>query len=477
MKDKKSTRVTTSVLIILAFIGFVLGMVWFFIWKKDEIPGQIIGVLFGTIVTAIVTMLLLNAQTKSEEEHEVSGKIFDQKTTAYLNVLDSLEKIISDGKVDTIRDNRLDQNKKDEFSELLFSLTRLSSFVELKDSKKEKSKKTDETSCKKEKDKKTDEKDTPKSSDINGLISAVTEIIKTTTDEDNLPGYGSNVWNGKGKKKINEIQREYYLTLAKSLAEINRFAANNIQRQRDPEKTNFDLTKLVEGSGLFEEPKEEENQKAENAILLSNEQNSSLAEESIDYRVGCVADCLREMEGQLKVEFGDENIKRMGNAGDDIYWGRWERDNATPETIADWLLDRQRRSEIGYSIDLKNGFGAEFCLWGDAKTITVYIWAATDELRKKAQEKHKQIKAKFGQDGGYGWWVPDDFSDWIIGGSYGGDYNGVNLSFDFRNASMKESEYKEAYKKFKENAFQGIISGRDDSIVKTVEELKKLIEG
>ena len=132
MQIIKTTRITTSVLIILAFIGFVLGMVWFFIWKKEEIPGQIIGVLFGTIVTAIVTMLLLNAQTRSEEEHEVSGKIFDKKTEAYLNVLDSLEKIISDGKVDTIRDNRLTPTKKDVFSELLFSLTRLSSFVENK---------------------------------------------------------------------------------------------------------------------------------------------------------------------------------------------------------------------------------------------------------------------------------------------------------------------------------------------------------
>ena len=132
IKIKNSTHI--GILIVLACIGFVLGMVWFFVWKANEIPAQIIGSIFGVIVSAIVTMLLLSAQTSSEEEHEVSGKVFDQKTDAYLKVLESLESIISDGKVDTIRDNRLsDGNVKDEFSQLLFGLTRLSSFVENKE--------------------------------------------------------------------------------------------------------------------------------------------------------------------------------------------------------------------------------------------------------------------------------------------------------------------------------------------------------
>ena len=162
---KKQTHIIIF-LTILAFIVFVFGMVRFFVWKTDEIPPQIIGVLFGTIVSAVVTMLLLSAQTSSEEEHEVSGKIFDKKTDEYLKVLESLEKIISDGKVDTIRDNRLD-GKDDEFSKLLFGLTRLSSFVERKKNK----------DC------------------MKGLISAVTEIIKTTTDEGTMiPGSDEKVF-------------------------------------------------------------------------------------------------------------------------------------------------------------------------------------------------------------------------------------------------------------------------------------------
>ena len=74
----------------------------------------------------------------------------------------------------------------------------------------------------------------------------------------------------------------------------------------------------------------------------------------------------------------------------------------------------------------------------------------------------------------YDWWIPDenklDETGWILGGGYGG------ISFDFRNASMEEAEYKDKYQKFKATAFQEIISVREDSIIKTVEELKKLLE-
>ena len=77
MKKKTQTRII--ILTILASIVFILGMIWFFVWKTDEIPAQIIGVLFGTIVSAVITMLLLSAQTSSEEEHEVSGKILTRR--------------------------------------------------------------------------------------------------------------------------------------------------------------------------------------------------------------------------------------------------------------------------------------------------------------------------------------------------------------------------------------------------------------
>lgn len=437
---KNSTRI--AILIVLACIGFVLGMVFFFVWKANEIPAKIIGSIFGVIISAIVTMLLLSAQSDSEEEHEVSGKIFDKKTEAYLNVLDSLEKIIFDGKVDTIRDNKFDSQKPDELSQLLFSLTRLSSFIEVT--------KNSETK------------------DMNSLIDTVTDIIKATTEEGSrIPdSTNKNFWNGKGKKSPNETLTEYYSKLADSLSEISKFATKNIQR--NSKESSLDLKKLVSQSGLF--PKGE----IQEIPLSQNEENSSVTEESMEnYRIDCIANCLEEMESQLKAQFGEDKVERTGEAGDDYYWGRWKRDYATPEAIAYWLIEKPRRNEIGYSVDLNDGFSVEFCLYGDAKTFGVYIWATTDELKRKAQEKHDLIKGTFGNAG---WWVPDDFSDWIIGGSYGGDYNGVSLSFDFRNASMEESEYKAAYKRFKENAIQGMISRRDDSIVKAADELKKLIE-
>ena len=444
---KKQTHIIIF-LTILAFIVFVFGMVRFFVWKTDEIPPQIIGVLFGTIVSAVVTMLLLSAQTSSEEEHEVSGKIFDKKTDEYLKVLESLEKIISDGKIDTIRDNRLD-SKDDEFSRLLFGLTRLSSFVERK-------------------------KD---NGGMNKLISAVTEIIKTTTAEDTMIPRSDvkEFWDGKGKKSPNQTQNDYYTKLAESLKKISDFAAENIQRGSSDEKcqNDFELTKLIKESGLFPEK-----EKLENKSLGANNGETEKTEENSDYRINCIAKCLREMESQLKVEFGnDVSVERYGNAGDDYYWGRWT-DNATSyETIADWLLAKPRRNEIGFIVKWEDGYKAEFCLFGDGKSFASYIFAPENLLEKAQQEKKREeIDEKFGAAG---WWIPGNFVDagWIIGGSYGGDFNGVNLSFDFRNSSnMSKSEYEAAYQKFKENAIQGIISGRGDSIKNAKEELKALLD-
>ena len=447
---KKLNNIWLTILIILSFIGFVLGMVWFFIWKKEEIPAQIIGSLFGVLVSAIVTMLLLSAQTNSEEEHEVSGKIFDKKTEAYLNVLDSLEKIIADGKVDTIRDNRLDK-KEDEFSKLLFSLTRLSSFVE----------------------KKNDSKDVG----MNNLIDAVTNIIKTTTDEESrLPGYDSKeFWNGKGKQKPNETQKKYYSELAKSLANISSFAASNIRRGSG--ESDLNLNKLILESGLFAEEKSEENetQIPESTPLLASENSTATSEEPMDYRIGCIADCLKEMEKHLQDEFGIDAVERDGDGGDNTYWGKWTDKETSPETIADWLLDKSRKKFIGYKVKVNNDFDAGVYLCGDAKSFNAYIYPTSDEAKKQIDSKYDDVKKKFGREG-IGWWIPDQDklkeTGWILGGTYGG----LSFAFDFRNASMEKAEYKDKYQKFKTTAFQEMISGRDDSIIKTVAELNKLLE-
>ena len=442
---KKQNNITITGAIVIAFLIFIAGMVAFFIWKPSEIPSQIVGALFGVLVSAIVTMLLLSAQTRSEEEHEVSGKIFDKKTEAYLQILDSLEKIISDGKVDTIRNNRLD-GKKDEFSELLFALTRLSSFVEKKNGSEK--------------------------NGMNKFIEAVTRIIQTTTDENTrLPGYDSKeFWNGSGKKKPNETQKAYYLSLAKSLAQISSFAAENISRGSGKDELDIaNLEDMIKNSGLF--PDDEEVKTENNAMLSSGSESTPASGSSSDYRIDCIAGFLRETEKQLEDRFGKENVGRSGDGGDDIYWGRWKDKETAPELIAGWLLDRQRRNFIGYRVTVDGDFDAEFYLAGDAQTLYGYIYPVSEKAKALVSSKYDEIKEKFSSEG---WWVPADLN-WILGGPYGGEYNGSPLSFDFRNSATSESEYRAAYEKFKENAIEGVISGRDDSIVKTVEELKKLI--
>ena len=204
--------------------------------------------------------------------------------------------------------------------------------------------------------------------------------------------------------------------------------------------------------------------------------NNSLSKERfMDYRELCIADCLKEIEKKLQDRFG--NVERVGNGGDDIYWGRWTEKETTPETIANWLLCRKRKGNIGYKINLDDSFSAEIFLNGDANYFRVNIYPGSKKMKELIKTKYDVIKTKFGP---IDWEIPDkdklDEESWILGGWYGGEYNGVNIWFDFRNASMDEVNYKDAYQKFKSIAIDGMISGREDSIIKTVEELKKLLE-
>lgn len=208
-------------------------------------------------------------------------------------------------------------------------------------------------------------------------------------------------------------------------------------------------------------------------VQKDNKNESNILENKTEYRTDCVVDCLKEMEKQLHDAFGADNIERAGNGGDDIYWGRWTDKETTPDLIAEWLLDKARQGYIGYKIYLNNDFNAEIYLYGDAKSFYTYIFPVSENTKKLIDLNYDSVKKHFGTDG-IGWWMPDKDKlneiGWILGRNY------EEHSFDFRNASMEKAEYKEAYQKFKATAFQGMISGRDNSIIKTVEELKNFIE-
>ncbi len=195
-------------------------------------------------------------------------------------------------------------------------------------------------------------------------------------------------------------------------------------------------------------------------------------EKSMDFRVDCIADCLKEMKKQLLDEFGVNAIERDGNGGDDTYWGRWKDKETSPEIIADWLLDRLRQGAIGYKVKVNNDFDAKLYLCGDARTFYVYIHPVSEEAKKLISLKYEEIKNKYVPEG---WLIPKkdklNETDWILRGPFGG----LSYSIDFRNAGMDEDEYKDRYQKFKSIAIQEMISGRDDSILRTVEELGNLI--
>lgn len=234
--------------------------------------------------------------------------------------------------------------------------------------------------------------------------------------------------------------------------------------------------------GLFKNESKQDNYASEILRIVNTwkiqkndfKNNSLSKENTVDYREVCITDCLKEIEKQLQDKFS--NVERIGNGGDDIYWGRWADKETTPETIANWLLCRKRKGNIGYKINLDNSFSAELFINGDANCFRVNIYPVSKNIKELIKIKYDVIKTKFGS---IDWEIPDrdkvDEGSWILGGWYGGEYNGANIWFDFRNASLDEIEYKQVYQKFKKNAIQGMISGRDDSIIKTVEELKKLL--
>ena len=93
-------------------------------------------------------------------------------------------------------------------------------------------------------------------------------------------------------------------------------------------------------------------------------------------------------------------------------------------------------------------------------------------LGKQSNLKYDEIKNKYSSEG---WVIPEkdklNETDWILKGPFGG----LSFSIDFRNASMEEAEYKDRYQKFKSTAIQEMISGRGDSILRTVEDLGNMI--
>lgn len=80
-------------ILILAVI-FIISTVIFEIFEFPTLVTQFIGALLGVVITAIITVLLLQGQSRTEENLEKKLKVFEKKQEIYFNFLDKLNTIL-----------------------------------------------------------------------------------------------------------------------------------------------------------------------------------------------------------------------------------------------------------------------------------------------------------------------------------------------------------------------------------------------
>jgi len=93
----------TTKYILLTLITFVVGFFFlhtaYFASKENPYAQEIVLIVLGTIATILITAALLNKQSELELEKEHHIKIFELKSSIYLDLIDFLEKIVTRGKI------------------------------------------------------------------------------------------------------------------------------------------------------------------------------------------------------------------------------------------------------------------------------------------------------------------------------------------------------------------------------------------
>ena len=93
----------TAKYIILTGITFILGFIFlhsaYYEHTKNPYAQEIVLIVFGTIATILITAALLNKQSELELDKEHHIKIFELKSSIYLDLINFLEKIVTKGTV------------------------------------------------------------------------------------------------------------------------------------------------------------------------------------------------------------------------------------------------------------------------------------------------------------------------------------------------------------------------------------------
>ncbi len=93
----------TTKYILLTLLTFVVGFYFlhtaYFTSSDNPYAQEIVLIVLGTIATILITAALLNKQSELELEKEHHIKIFELKSSIYLDLINFLEKIVTKGKV------------------------------------------------------------------------------------------------------------------------------------------------------------------------------------------------------------------------------------------------------------------------------------------------------------------------------------------------------------------------------------------
>jgi len=89
--------------ITLTLITFILGYIFlrtaYYEHMKNPYAQEIVLIVLGTVATILITAALLNKQSELELDKEHHLKIFELKSSIYIDLINFLEKIITKGQV------------------------------------------------------------------------------------------------------------------------------------------------------------------------------------------------------------------------------------------------------------------------------------------------------------------------------------------------------------------------------------------
>ena len=99
MKDK-GNKTFYYILIVLIVIILFTAVASYFYYKSDNAVGpNLITAFVGVVLSALVTLVLLNGQTKDEEEKERKMKLYNAKLRVYSNFVSMMYEALSDGEI------------------------------------------------------------------------------------------------------------------------------------------------------------------------------------------------------------------------------------------------------------------------------------------------------------------------------------------------------------------------------------------